>query len=329
MPQPLIFDPDATKEAGRGWWRFFDIGTFLLFAAAMALLLRLGSHGYVLDASSGRTELLMRALPFIFLALMCALMSAKPRRYQVANDETVEGRSRPIASWKKTWWSTLPLWPAYLFGAIVLTKIALKGSIGPVDAISVFLATVAWLGVTLLTWAFLLPELEIRINGEGLRVGLNYFVEWNRVSRIVDTGDRLEVIHAEYPTPLVAFYGEDSSSDLLRKYASLHNISIERGRTAALISFKVQHAVLALILFLLGLGSYVLLRADAFIVFMVVFGVAIMATFQLESWRGLSKITRIKPPVDKASLKLKPGQALPEPLPVPPIPPVPDDTSRR
>lgn len=329
MPQSLIFDPDATKDAGRGWWRFFDIGTFLLFVVAAALVFRLCSNGFILGASSGRVELLLRALPFAFLALMLALMCAKPRRYRVVDGETIEGRSRLITSWKKVWWSTPAFWPACLFGTVVLFRMWSESKVGSVDAAVVLLAFVPWLGVTLITGSVLLSESEIRISDEGMRIGLNYFVEWQRIARIVDAGNKLEVIHADYPLPLVAFYGEDSSSVLLRQRASLHNIPIEHGETVALTTFKRQYAVFTLILLLLGLGSYMSLHLEPFGVFFVLFAVSIVLSSRIEKRRGLSKVTRIKPPIDKASLKLKPGQNLSEPVLAPPIPLIPDDTSRR
>ena len=329
MPKPLFFDPDATKAASQGWWRFFDVGTFSLFLVASAALVHLCSNGYILGASSGRSELLMRALPFLFLAILCALMCAKPRRYRIAESETVDGRYRSVMLWKKAWWNFLLLWPAFVFGEIVIIETFAKGKVGAIHGGDVFAASLSWMVIALLTSAFLLSEIEIRMDNVGIRVGLNLFVEWNRISRIVDTGDSLEVIHADYPFPLVAFRGEDDSEKKLRQQAALHNISIEQGAATNLTTFKTQYAALALILLCAALTSYFWFHAKPLVVFTSFFFFGVILSYRIELWRGMSKVTRIKPAVDKASLKLKPGQTLPEPVLAPPIPIIPDDTSRR
>lgn len=335
MPQPLIFDPDASAAATSRWYRILRVLFACLSMLGTIVTLWMDDHGGTISGEFGPTEAVLRAVVFSLPIGASVESHFKAARYRVAPDEHVVGRARYLQFLPRFWWMAAPLWPSLLLALAAVGSAALsfltRGQVTPLSHGSAFGTYFCILLVSLFFSAVLLTQQETRVDNEGLRFGVGSFIEWKNVSRMVETPIGIEIFHrhaARFPVVRLALLDDEQRRMLLEKIAPF-NIVLEKGAPTDATPILLRGSLAGAALLLGGLAAWLIYNVDARWVIVITFMLGFLAMQQIDNWRGLSKVTRIKPPVDKASLKLKPGQTLPEPVLAPPIPLVPEDTSRR
>lgn len=329
MPQSLVFDPDETATQTSKRRRFINNVSPLISAIGAIALFTFGDSG-TMSGTLGVVEVMLRAVAFS-LSICAGIMSAlRIKRFRVAPEEYVLHRACYAECVFVSWWMTMALWPALVFAVAAIVRscinFLINGQVAPLSQGSAFGTYFCLLLLTSFYSQLLWTQQEVRLEKEGIRFNSNIFIEWENVKRVHETPIGFEIFDRRancFPVLGLVRLNEQQRTLFLQTVAR-HGFLIEKSAPTNAAPILRLHLIVGATLFTFGVVAWGVTKIDERWVVFVLFVLGLFATTTIESWRGLGKLTKIKPAVNKDSLRLKPGQQMPtEPLssPLPEIPP--------
>jgi hypothetical protein len=314
MPEPLYYDAESTEALKRGVWKVLGALPIYIIVPMGLFLLRATMRGRDILPDDEMWRQVLRAAIVVLPIIAGVLMFYKPMRYRVGPGEVVLRRKTYVASLPRGWWMMGAMWSPLLFALVVLVACAVESAGGgdattpltPSQALFTFVVTLL---LSVFYGAMFWTESELRSSDEGLRMGTNHFIEWSNIDRVVESPAEFQVFHRASPH-LPATYvtkNDRQLEDYFRSMLTRHSINVVAASTQ-MSSSQLQSltTMLGVLCFGLAAAAVVLWRITAWDARWMIIGLAAVS-IALQVWvegkRGLAGMTKIVPPVDKASLQ--------------------------
>jgi hypothetical protein len=256
----------------------------------------------------------MRAAIVVLPMIAGILMFYKPMRYRVGPGEMVLRRKTYVASLPRGWWMMGAMWSPLLFALVVLVVCAVESAgsgdttmpLTPAQALFTFVVTLL---LSVFYGAMFWTESELRSSDEGLRMGTNHFIEWSNIERVVESPAEFQVFHRASPQLPATYVTKDDGQieEHFRSMLTRHGVNVVPASTQTASSqLQSLTTTLAIICFGLAAAAVALWRITAWDARWMIVGLAAVS-IALQAWvegkRGLAGMTKIVPPVHKASLQ--------------------------
>lgn len=243
----------------------------------------------------------------ILLPLLWALLICGQRIQFEETDEISLGYSNAMEKWRKEWWMMFLMWPAPVFGAVVLIQNFFTRYLVHPEALSTspgkalqFMAVLLGLGIFYWTLVLGRSENEPRLSTEGLRTSLLRFHRWDDLDHVSQHGDLYSVYHRANPgLPMVVIKVRDADKRaLLERNLSEHHVRISDAGTPQLTQAKL--GVAAGFIVILGCAFWLRWRTNisALGIVLITFGLGIVGTIIFERVRGIYKLAKYKPVIE-------------------------------
>jgi hypothetical protein len=314
MPEPLYYDAESTEALKRGVWKVLGALPIYIIVPMGLFLLRAAMRGREILPDDEMWRQVMRAAIIVLPMIAGVLMFYKPMRYRVGPDEVVLRRRTYVASLPRGWWMMGAMWSPLLFALVVLVVCAIESAgngdaampLTPSQALFTFVVTLL---LSVFYGAMFWTESELRSSDEGLRMGTNHFIEWNNIDRVVESPAEFQVFHRASPNlPAVDLTKNDrQTEDYFRTMLTRHGVHVVPASTQTAASqLPSLTMMLGIICFGLAAAAVVLWRITAWDARWIIIGLAAIS-IALQAWveekRGISRMTKIVPPVHRASFE--------------------------
>ncbi|HEX8237227.1 MAG TPA: hypothetical protein VF600_14810 [Abditibacteriaceae bacterium] len=314
MPEPLYYDAESTEALKRGVWKVLGALPIYIIVPLGLFLLRATMRGRDIFPDDKMLRQLMRAAIVVLPIIAGVLMFYKPMRYRVGPGEVVLRRKTYVASLPRGWWMMGAMWSPLLFALVVLVVCAVESAGGgdatmpltPSQALFTFIVTLL---LSVFYGAMFWTESELRSSDEGLRLGTNHFIEWSNIERVVESPAEFQVFHCVSPN-LPATYvtkNDRQIEDYFRSMLTRLGVNVVSASTQTASSqLQSLTMMLGIICFGLAAAAVALWRITAWDARWMIIGLAAIS-IALQTWvegkRGITRMTKIVPPVNKASFQ--------------------------
>jgi hypothetical protein len=229
---------------------------------------------------------------------------AHPIRFR-RSAETELGRTTFFDTLDADWWQSVMMWPAPAFALGLLAERAHQalGDLGPPLASTAPEILLLWsvtFGLAFFWGTAFMDHAPVRVSEEGLRMTNLHFLEWAALHRVVQRGDRFSVYHRVNPAlPFGSFRLRDETSrgELLSRL-SRHGVTQSPGPPGVLLAVRVLVALLAVLQLV---GSAWLSRqasGNRLWIVVLVFTAGLLCTLVLERYRGIGRVTQVRPVIE-------------------------------
>jgi hypothetical protein len=236
--------------------------------------------------------------------LLTAAISLGPMHF-TPTEETVLCYSSYLKTFRASWWTLLPVWPAGIFAAFILLRDLFTQHLAHPDVLmtsplrALLVVGVAF-GVSLLYSTILFNRSEVRVSADGLRPGLIRFLEWESIHHVSQEGEIYSFYHRARPNLPVAFIPvrSEESKATLDRFLAQHNVPMSETAGGLLIVMKLM----VLSGFVMNLLLCFWLRSEVNLGLLPTIGISMaigmMANLALDRFRGVSKLTTFYPKIE-------------------------------
>jgi len=239
--------------------------------------------------------------------LLSAAMSLQRMKF-APTAETVICYSSYLNTFRASWWTLLPVWPAGLFAAFVLLRDLFVEYLphpevpatSPLRALLIMAVT---LGVSFLYTTILFNRFDVRVSAAGIRPGLIRFLEWENIHHVRAEGEIYSFHLRAQPNLPVSFIPvrSEESKAVLDRLLSEHNIPFlePAGRVLLLTKLVVLSG------FIVNLLLCFWLRFGMSLGLLPTIGISLaigtIANLALDKFRGIGKLPKLGPKIESVA----------------------------
>ncbi|SHI76566.1 protein of unknown function [Desulfatibacillum alkenivorans DSM 16219] len=299
MPQPLKAKRVDTTKSN-------NLGCLILLAsgAGAGYLAYLWFAGRPFAYSSAPANFLAHALLVIVPGLMVYNHLSIPVEFENPPGEILIEDATYLTSLKTDWWMSLMLWPPVLLGALftVLQSLAILSGASsdlPTQPYSALFTAFLSLGLFFFFGNVIKLKAPFYVGEEGLRAGVSFFLEWDEIDHMQEK-QGVFLVYTVYNPKLPIASLRPFSSQALQALLEMLNQKQVKGMEQtppALAAVQVVIFLAFSAMTALGLALWMLYDWDPRWVIVFLFVLGVLFSLALERFRGVHKLTRIKPEV--------------------------------
>lgn len=223
-------------------------------------------------------------------------------------EEAVTCYSGYLNTFRASWWTLMPVWPAGIFAAFILARNLFTEYLPHPEALSTSpLRALLIMGVTLvvslLYTTILFDRFGVRVSAAGIRPGLLRFLEWENIHHVCPESEIYSIYQRAQPNLPTSFIPVRcrESKAVLDRLMSEHNIPFLKsaGRMLMLTKLVVGACFIVnlLLCFLLRFGMSLGLLSTIGISL----AIGMIANLALDKFRGIGKLSKFSPKIESSA----------------------------